>query len=93
MPLQLSPQMHVGPCFGSGLFITMPTCSFPVRHLSQAYSFELSEGPIKVRKVITYEVKYGLLCKIMDALMVRGQFDKGINLFMQGLKSYAEHKD
>lgn len=37
-----------------------------------------------------YEVKYGLLGKLMDRLMLRGQSDTGIKRFFAGLKEYAE---
>ena len=35
-------------------------------------------------------MKYGLFGKMLDALMVKKQSDKGIKLFLGGLKSYTE---
>jgi hypothetical protein len=37
-----------------------------------------------------YTVKYGLLGKILDALMIRRQSDGGVKKFFAGLKAYAE---
>ena len=37
-----------------------------------------------------YGYQYGLIGKILDALMIRKQSDTGIKKFFTGLKSYAE---
>jgi hypothetical protein len=37
-------------------------------------------------------VKFGLLGKVLDWLMIRKQSDAGVKKFMAGLKSYAEAK-
>ncbi len=37
-----------------------------------------------------YTVKFGLLGKLLDTLMIRKQSDTGIKKFFSGLKSYAE---
>jgi hypothetical protein len=39
---------------------------------------------------MNYEMKFGILGKIMDALIVRNQSDKGIKKFFAGLKSFTE---
>jgi hypothetical protein len=41
--------------------------------------------------VMDYTVKFGVLGKLMDALMVRKQSDAGIKKFFAGLKSYIEN--
>ena len=41
-------------------------------------------------QVMQYEVKFGLLGKILDALMIRKQSDNGIKKFLNGLKTYTE---
>lgn len=38
-------------------------------------------------------MKFGLLGKLMDVLMVRKNSDKGIKLLMEGLKLYTEKVD
>ena len=68
----------------------LTACSFPVHKLKHSYSFEKTGNQIKVKQVMQYEMKFGLFGKIMDALMVRNQSDKGIKKFFAGLKSFTE---
>ena len=65
-------------------------CSFPVTGLKHSYSFERIETCVKVKQIMQYRVKFGLFGKILDALMIRKQTEKGIKKFFEGLKSYAE---
>ena len=65
-------------------------CSFPIKGLQHSYSFEKTGNQTKVKQVMQYTVKYGLLGKLLDAMMIRKQSDKGIKKFFAGLKSYAE---
>ncbi len=68
----------------------LTACSFPVHSLNHSYSFEENGGQVKIKQVMCYQMKFGLLGKIMDALMVKKQSDKGIKLFMAGLKEHIE---
>lgn len=68
----------------------LTACSFPVQQLRHTYRFEKIGNSISVSQVMTYKIKYGLLGKILDALVVRKQSDAGIKLFFSGLKSYVE---
>jgi len=70
----------------------LTNCSFPVHQLRHSYSFEKKENGIKVVQIMEYRMKFGLLGKIMDTLMVRKRSDKGIKQFLAGLKVYAEKK-
>lgn len=71
----------------------LTVCSFPIQALSHRYSFEnLNGGKVKVKQVMDYRMKFGLLGKIMDALMVKKQSDQGIKAFMAGLKSFTENQ-
>jgi ribosome-associated toxin RatA of RatAB toxin-antitoxin module len=65
-------------------------CSFPIKGLKHSYSFEKSGSQTKVKQVMEYTVKFGLLGKLLDTLMIRKQSDNGIKKFFVGLKSYAE---
>ncbi len=65
-------------------------CNFPIKGLQHSYSFERVGNQTKVSQEMEYEVKYGFLGKIMDALMLRKQFDNGIKKFFAGLKQYVE---
>lgn len=68
----------------------LTACSFPIHKLKHSYSFIKVGGQTKVKQVMQYEMKFGLLGKMMDALMVRKQSDKGIKKFFAGLKSFTE---
>jgi uncharacterized protein YndB with AHSA1/START domain len=70
----------------------LTACSFPVERLNHQYSFEISNGHVKVKQVMKYQVKFGLFGTLLDVLMIRKQSDKGIKKFMAGLKSYLEKK-
>lgn len=65
-------------------------CSFPIKGLQHSYSFERIGNQTKVKQVMEYTVKFGLLGKLLDAMMIRKQSDTGIKKFFSGLKSYAE---
>jgi ribosome-associated toxin RatA of RatAB toxin-antitoxin module len=65
-------------------------CSFPIKGLQHSYSFEKLGSRTKVKQVMEYTVKFGLLGKLLDAMMIRKQSDAGIKKFFVGLKSYAE---
>jgi len=65
-------------------------CSFPIKGLKHSYSFERAGNHTRVKQVMEYTVKYGLLGKLLDGVMIRKQSDSGIKKFFSGLKSYAE---
>lgn len=65
-------------------------CSFPIAGLKHSYSFEKVGNQTKVKQLMEYTVKFGLLGKLLDSLMIRKQSDAGIKKFFAGLKSYAE---
>ena len=70
----------------------LTACSFPAHALKHSYSFEnMGGGKVKVKQEMQYQMKFGFLGKIMDALMVRKQSDKGIKAFMAGLKAFTEN--
>lgn len=65
-------------------------CSFPIKELNHSYSFEKIGNQTKVKQVMEYTVKFGLLGMLLDSLVIRKQSDAGIKKFFAGLKSYAE---
>ena len=71
----------------------LTACSFPVHKLKHNYSFEKVGGQVKVKQVMEYTVKFGLLGKLLDTLIIRKQSDRGIKKFFGGLKSYAEQNN
>jgi ribosome-associated toxin RatA of RatAB toxin-antitoxin module len=65
-------------------------CSFPIKGLRHSYTFEKLGEQIKVKQVMEYTVKMGILGRLMDHLMIRKQFNNGIKQFFDGFKSYIE---
>lgn len=65
-------------------------CSFPIHGLSHRYTFEKMNNQVKVKQVMQYTVKFGILGAIMDTLMIKKQTDSGIKKFLAGLKEYTE---
>lgn len=65
-------------------------CSFPINGLKHSYSFQRTGNKTRVIQVMEYKVKFGLLGKVLDKLMIRKQTDNGIKKFFTGLKKYAE---
>ncbi len=65
-------------------------CSFPINGLKHSYTFEKVGNQTKVKQVMEYSVKFGLLGKLLDSFMIRKQTEGGIKKFFIGLKSYAE---
>jgi len=65
-------------------------CSFPIKGLKHSYTFEKVGNQTKVQQIMEYTVKYGLLGKFLDGLMIRKQSDAGIKKFFVGLKQYSE---
>jgi ribosome-associated toxin RatA of RatAB toxin-antitoxin module len=68
----------------------LTACSFPIHQLKHSYSFEKAGDQIRVKRVMEYTVKFGLLGKLLDSLMIYKQSDSGIKKFFAGFKSYAE---
>jgi ligand-binding SRPBCC domain-containing protein len=65
-------------------------CTFPMKNLKHSYSFEKIGNQTKVKQVMEYTVKFGLIGKLLDGLMIRKQSDAGIKKFFAGLKNFAE---
>ena len=61
-------------------------CTFPIKGLKHTCSFNVEGNNVKVQQTMEYEVKFGILGKLMDAMMIRKQFDSGIKKFFGGLK-------
>ena len=72
------------------LVYQLTDCSFPINGLKHSYSFEKIGKQTKVKQVMEYTVKFGVLGKILDRLMIRKQTSSGIAKFFNGLKEYAE---
>jgi ligand-binding SRPBCC domain-containing protein len=65
-------------------------CTLPVRSLQHRYTLSRQQGGTLVRQRMEYQLKFGLLGRILDAVMVRKKWDAGIKSFFAGLKSQVE---
>jgi ligand-binding SRPBCC domain-containing protein len=65
-------------------------CSLPVRRLKHSYTLVREGGATVVRQRMEYELKFGFLGKLLDAVMVRRKWNAGIRGFLAGLKRYTE---
>jgi ribosome-associated toxin RatA of RatAB toxin-antitoxin module len=68
----------------------LTACSFPVHQLKHSYTFKEVGNQTIVKQVMHYTVKFGLLGKLLDILMIRKQSDAGIKQFFAGLKTFTE---
>jgi hypothetical protein len=65
-------------------------CTLPVRRLWHGYTLVREGGATVVRQRMEYELKFGPLGKLLDAVMVRRKWNAGIKTFLAGLKRHAE---
>ena len=65
-------------------------CTLPVRRLKHSYTLTPDGSGTLVRQRMEYELKFGPLGKLMDAVIVRKKWDAGIKGFFNGLKVYVE---
>jgi ligand-binding SRPBCC domain-containing protein len=65
-------------------------CTLPVRRLHHSYTLVAEGGATVVRQRMEYELKFGLLGKLLDALMVRRKWNAGIGGFLAGLRRFTE---
>lgn len=68
-------------------------CSLPVRRLRHHYTLTAEGRGTRVDQLQEYELKYGALGVVLDALIVRRKWDAGIKSFFRGLKAYVEARD
>jgi len=65
-------------------------CTLPVRRLRHSYTLVRDGDATVVRQRMEYELKFGALGKLLDAVVVRRKWNAGIKGFFSGLKRYAE---
>jgi len=73
-----------------GISFELFECTLPVRRLRHSYTLASEAGGTVVRQRMEYDLKYGPLGKLLDAVMVRRKWDAGIKSFFAGLKRYVE---
>ncbi len=72
------------------LTIELFECTLPVRRLKHRYTLTPDAGGTVVEQHMEYELKFGPIGKLMDAIMVRKKWNAGIKGFFEGLKKYVE---
>ena len=65
-------------------------CSLPVRRLKHSYTLAPDERGTVVHQRMEYQLKFGPLGTLLDAVMVRRKWDAGIKAFLAGLKRHVE---
>jgi ligand-binding SRPBCC domain-containing protein len=65
-------------------------CTLPVRRLRHSYTLVREGDGTLVRQRMEYELKFGPVGKLLDAVMVRRKWNAGIKGFLSGLKRYTE---
>jgi ligand-binding SRPBCC domain-containing protein len=73
-----------------GLAFELYECTLPVRRLKHTYTLASEGGGTVVRQRMEYELKFGPLGRLLDALFVRRKWNAGIRSFFGGLKRYVE---
>jgi len=74
------------------LTFTLTGCSQPMKSLTHSYTLEKNGNQTEVIQVMKYTMKFGIIGKLMDALMGKRESDKQIKKFFKGLKEYVETK-
>jgi hypothetical protein len=65
-------------------------CTLPVKRLKHRYTLTAKDGGTLVTQTMEYELKFGPLGSLMDALMVRRKWNDGVRGFFAGLKKRVE---
>ena len=61
-----------------------------MRALRHSYTLVSDAGGTVVRQRMEYQLKFGPLGRLLDALVVRRKWNAGIRGFFSGLKKYVE---
>lgn len=77
---------------GRSLYYHLTDCSFPIEGLRHSYRFKPTPTGTEVEQVMEYTVKFGLLGRLLDRVMIRKQTSAGIQKFFAGLKAHVERK-
>jgi len=72
------------------LTFTLTGCNQPMKSLKHSYTLKKIGNKTEVSQAMKYTMKFGIIGKLMDALIGKRQSDKQIKLFFNGLKEYVE---
>ena len=88
-----TPERTATPCASEvheALAFELYECKLPVRRLKHTYTLVSEGGGTLVRQRMEYELKFGALGRLLDALVVRRKWNAGVQSFFGGLKRYVE---
>lgn len=72
------------------LAFDLTECSLPVRSLRHSYILVPDGSGTVVRQRMQYRLKFGAIGRLLDAVVVRRQWNAGIRAFFGGLKRFVE---
>jgi ligand-binding SRPBCC domain-containing protein len=72
------------------LTFTLTGCNQPMKSLIHSYTIKKIDNQTEVSQIMKYTMKFGIIGRLMDALIGKRQSDKQIRLFFNGLKEYVE---
>ena len=72
------------------LTFTLTGCNQPMKSLTHSYTLRKIGSQTEVSQVMIYTMKFGIIGRLLDALVGRRESDKQIKLFFKGLKEYVE---
>jgi len=70
--------------------IRITDTNLPFKSADIRFTLRADGGNTIVTVSPNYELKFGAIGRILDALMVRGQYRKGMRGLLQGLKAFVE---
>ena len=74
----------------SRLQFTIVECNLPTRNLTHTYTLEPTPSGTRVTQMMAYEMRFGVLGRLLDLLVVRRKSDQGIKGFFAGLTATVE---
>lgn len=72
------------------LTISIEDTNLPLRDARVRFPVESAGGGTRVRVSPSYSIKFGLLGRLLDVVMIRSQYRRGIRSLLDGLKTYVE---
>ena len=65
-------------------------CTLPVKKLKHTYALRGDGGGTIVHQRMEYQLKFGVIGRLMDVLMVQRKWNSAIKSFLTALKRYVE---
>lgn len=65
-------------------------CNLPTTGLSHGYVLELTAAGTTVSETLAYDIRFGVVGRVLDRVIVRGKTEQGIRGFLAGLKATVE---